>query len=84
MTVEKLQARCVDLAKRIGSRGTVTAHIHCSGPDLLAVYEDGYKLTGFRIFSATDGWDAAFAAAEAWLAARPDPEAEYRSWGLAP
>lgn len=83
MTVVELQRRCTHLARRISPRATVTAHIHGHGPDVLAVYEDGYKLTGFRIFKAADGWDAAFAEAEAWLAARPNPDAEYDSWGVA-
>ena len=75
MTDDELQKRCADLEKRIGPKAAASVTIWGSGRHNLAVYEDGQLMRGFKYFHAGDGWDAAFAAAEAWYATLVVPPA---------
>lgn len=83
LTVAALQRRCVELAGRIGAKAEIWTNIRSSGKHSLSLYTDGEKLHGYQYISAADGWDAAFAKIETWIEARPDPEAEWKSWGVA-
>lgn len=81
MTIEELQARCVDLAKRIGPNGSASINIGSVLKPYLFVMPD-WKGHEAKTFYGTDA-DEMFALAEEWLAARPDADAEWRSWSAA-
>ena len=81
MTIEELQRRCTDLAKQIGPNAQVWAMVVSGQLPSIGIYPDKGKSSDFLSFGLEAGdLDDAFAAANMWLAARPDPEAEWLSW----
>jgi predicted alpha/beta hydrolase len=83
MTEEEFKSRIVDLARRIGPKAEVWVLMRSAGTSAIGVYPKADEYKNYLSFGAEKGWEAAFAAADAWLAARPDPDAEWRSWQTA-
>ena len=78
VTIEELQLRCNALATRIGHKSAVSFHMSSVGPHYMHVMPD------LDVNSSKSFWhddiNTMFAAAEAWLEERLDPEAEWLSW----
>ena len=74
-TIADLQARCEALAKRIGPNASVWTMTRTDGDPSLTIYTNAKHLAGFQTFSAKEGWELAFVAADGWLSKRDVPRA---------
>ena len=81
LTITDLRAHCLAMAARIGPDASVSISIGCFGePYLFVMPKVAARIS--KTFYGSD-WASLFAQGEAWVAALPDPDAEWRSWQVA-
>jgi hypothetical protein len=71
--VPALERRCQALAQSIGPKAEVRASFGSRDAMGLSIYPEGMSADVRKFVSVTDGWDAAFAAAEVWVEGRRVP-----------